>query len=1666
MLYKINQTEPQSPGGLYQITRYYDKMYHDLNDPNDELSPLNTKNPNRKDKQVRNYFFVVDRNHVIETSGRPFESEINLQFIPPPEDQVDRLPRNAIYSDFYKTTVTNAQAVKFNLPNYDTKYGGKGVYDINIFEGNFDYSQNMPNWRTPTVDMPKDFYENEDEYHTKKPWALNILDLNMSAETYTYEKYDKGADEWNTMGSSGKVDSFPKSRILNQSNNYIVTVRDKSSAGVSWQPFGKTTFDCDEKSNKSKVDFRIDNNSISAFWKIHRVNQNSETRNFYYGYDEWTQYRPGDEAGFYFINDTSGFMSPINDGAVQVVISAMNAGKTTTFQLGGPEQVGLRTTETLGALTTTTYDLTQILNDIRDGKRDGSNKKYELNEIRIGLSSPATGLRSYYLKIDNDAPAYNLARVRDPSTGDKLFDMRNVNQAQNTQNPDGSTTQSWDKFIYSLPNTFVFAQRMETLTGKVDVGETDQIAFQRVDASLNPISAWVTKRQGFVYQSSNVDLQTPFAKLKLVNLQETEIAFFCIKETDRAGNETMYFIRLCGSKYENRIRAAANAGPFYKSSVDDVNLIDDQKGAAKSWWQKTQNSNFQYVIPHLFLKDAKLGTITDINEGFFLNNPNFVFSYTIGNTGTIPTTFTRYKYGMAQSTVQDFAAYLNTMLERSVNDVVKITYKDGFGTKYYNISQIRAESAPVEHKIKIRKSGNNLDDITMEIENFTTLYNKTPQLLNLYNIGNRYRVELFPFKDGTYNSNPLDNERLFKYTLQENVFWDWTQSFNGASTIIRNYKQYGQGFVVRVTDSFGRATTIEYHGDDLTPSVKYAKSYPYMGMQYVGDPNGATITYNSNRLDLEVYRDNKLINYRELYNVVDGIDSEFTQIKITPEDNYSDTSQFEVRFKYKIIGKDEGVAPAFVYQWKFYRLLPDLTFQNINGTILNNEMGKVEYDERNNLIVPTLNGIVEVNVDNSKVITELVDKISYIQYYVDELGEEKTYEKTMRPSQERFFLDQEGIYELTLKNYAGAVRIFRFQIREVDNMDFKLFYKDKQLFESPTQFEYKKVYPTLVSPYITYKDDAKTVPADNKNLPEYMYIRNIPVYWVNAKWDRYDDPDPYEPTNPKTYNRIKPQDKTFTGMDGMLRLVPSMNNNRSLVWVEGGTNRTTEVGQIENSTVSWNIYYLFADNSGTRLYFVIACTGGADEEDDNRAEVVPQVVSGNGWINQIGDPFAANTNLYRLYRQIKNGAVSVEVTTKGTLAHPHGKPVNTLAEGICQTNVYYIDYYQNGIYGGRILHGEKLNITEQDIGEIRLEMGDWANNRQFFTDSNTSQRRDYFTIYNFAKPPLIISSKNITETITDEMLYNDFFELGTCQPPWQSTSAFFISSLVITKDGEEVFNYATKEKPESFTAPRFTEPGRYRIECEYNTGTEQGLPGGVYFVKSTHIIQLVDSGTSNFVSAFTFSGASNIRIVQVRYGNSRIDISREFGINANNPEIRSISLNEKNGSGLYRITFLVDRTNVRQSYKTTRDVYLLSLGTVSNLIELNKTAGLTHKGSVMMRFIPQSVLWSANGSANITVTLDGKKLGEYNITPTMQKKDEDGNLVDVNLEEYITREFKSSGKYQITVTAQNGTVISAEGFAIEGTMNPTLLYILLGIAAVFMGGMVIFIRMRAKMRVK
>ncbi|MDR0462135.1 MAG: hypothetical protein LBG88_02245 [Christensenellaceae bacterium] len=1646
VLVPVNQTKPETEEGLYKITRYYDMYYHESTDP------MCGPSAPREDKQVRNYYFVVDRNQVIPSLGRPFESEIELSFKPNSGNN----PRNANYKDFYTPVPTNAQEVKVNLPSNGTKYGGRPYFYLDILDGwsgvmtPFGHTGQPNPGLTPAVQQSK---------------YLNTLDVTLSAKNYS-------TDEKGDIVESAQDIPLPANNTFTQSGKYRVYVRDKSSFGISWQPYGRTTEDSDAKSNKSKIDFRIDRDEIMAFWRIKRgTNDAKDFKVSDFGGEHWTQLREGDSLMLYYKNDTEDFFSPLSDP--QFTVRTRTRGSYNIFASSPVKDKNQP--EVFGTVSTTYLDLMKHSNSTSNFAKDVADD--QIVDITAKISSPATGPRDYVLRVDNEKPVHTLTRVK---AVDKIFNQGNANQWESP----GSAV--FDNFIFSIPDNFAFTPRPDSTKpyGARDVSETDKITYQRVDESLNPIGAWMP----FDYElDPRIGAPaTPFSEYVKLSLFPDKILFFCIKETDRAGNETIFYVRLRNEGYRNVIPAKGTVGPFDKASRTEINLVGGEEKTPPAWSQKTWSNLANDYIPHIFANDITMGTITQLNDGFFAKNANFSFSYTVGPRMENETTFARYKYGTStwkpkrsntpsdviDGTVGEFHEFLRIMLEKSVDTVVNITYKDGFGTKYYKVSQLLQETnPPPKHTIKVSQTGVDNRDLLIEIENFTKLY-------DLYDMGNRYRLELF----GIDENGEWKQHSCLSATpvLQENKFYDRALSFNKNSIKLPNYLQQYAGwqgdYVIVVTDSFGRAVTTEYHGSDLTPEIRIEgitlaqyKNTPacVLGVPYVGSSAGVTVTWNESVLDLTVLKDNKVIDFQELYSYSTGIDStgKMAQLVITPEDNYLDTSSFQIIFHYKIIGRDVGA--AYVYEWRFYTLLPVLTFKNVNGNTLTDEISILNKDENGNIIVPSINGIIELTIDTSAMIDYFSgnNNITYTREYTDDLGEKQPLEtKGIRSTQTRYTFDKVGVYKVTVKSRAGAERIFNFIIKEVDNLDFKLFYTDddgntRQLLASPEMYEYDKAYPTLMNAtggisWIVIGElprDNDGVSPGSPGVPDFISRRNIPVYWVNTAWD----------TDLKLETK-----ETLASPDGNLVLVPSMNTNRGLIWVSYGDNHTNTSG-ISNATASWNIYYLFSKDTGSRLYFAIAST-----------DVTPSL---NHQMNQLTPD---SSNLYRLYRSIDGDAITVSI--------PSDKK-GMVGPGLSNTNVYYIDYYQNNIYGGRIFQGETLRIQEHDIGEIRLEMNDWAGNRQIFTDTVSGRTEDNFKIYNFAKPPLLIASKNpnatgeddaeIKETIVDEMVYNDFIELSTTPGPRDDAVGFYIYSIKVTRDGVEEWDIPRQEKkPELAAVKRFTTPGRYTIECEYNAGIDATRPGSgpsrSTIVKSTHIVQLVDSGTSSFVSAFTFSGASNIRVVQVRYGSSRVDISREFGITAATPAVKSMSLTRKNGNGLYRITFEIDATNVRESYRVTRDVYLLSLEPSDTIVGLanGKAFGATHKGSVTVKFTPQDVVWAANnGRANVTISQNGKAIANFDINgqgilrngQLLTKKDaESEEEVAIGLDEVIPSTFTNGGQYQIVVTAANGTVVFADGFSIQGGMNPAMVYISIGIVVVFMAGAVVFIRLRAKLRVK
>ena len=481
-------------------------------------------------------------------------------------------------------------------------------------------------------------------------------------------------------------------------------------------------------------------------------------------------------------------------------------------------------------------------------------------------------------------------------------------------------------------------------------------------------------------------------------------------------------------------------------------------------------------------------------------------------------------------------------------------------------------------------------------------------------------------------------------------------------------------------------------------------------------------------------------------------------------------------------------------------------------------------------------------------------------------------------------------------------------------------------------------------------------------------------------------------------------------------------------------NRTISTIPISSDTT---IYRLKTDDSDIYIFFAVTFVQSSTSFGGtitNNAETVGKKLSSN-------DDDATRL----IFNVTNNDFVTIGLANK--------------ENGAGTSNVIYTDYYYDfdgfgGMrYAGRLFHGDKLRIYAKDYGRFRFYVYDWAGNRQTFGTGDKAV--DYYTVTNLSQAPLLVNGR----IAVNGMVYNNelnlsFIAVDDPSDPQYSTirTSRHIRKLTVEHNGKQVYEYqnvSASSSTQILSPESFTENGFYRISCEYNF-TTSAIPGTITWVTSEYTVQLVSDAVP--LQSFVMSGAPNLKIVGLTWWNMNM-------LNNFPKDMTGLTLSSASGSGMWTVTVAVAADNIRPSYMMSFRVQIQPIDTRITFIDSNVTFGTSTKGVVTLTYVPRTIYEAGGGASTLTIKRNGAivaddpSTGEYSI---------DGNSS-------VAQSFSCSevGTYTVTLTNNTtGQVYFSEVFQIKkgtGAITVIFIVILVGIAA---AGVVIFLRLRRKMRVR
>lgn len=815
--------------------------------------------------------------------------------------------------------------------------------------------------------------------------------------------------------------------------------------------------------------------------------------------------------------------------------------------------------------------------------------------------------------------------------------------------------------------------------------------------------------------------------------------------------------------------------------------------------------------------------------------------------------------------------------------------------------------------------------------------------------------------------------------------------------------------LIVVTDLFGREVRIEHNGrhGNHRDFIMHGETREINNARFTGDERGVNIEFTRPVHNVQIYRDG--VEVASVINGVTRIDAAINNIS-TRNDGIighfnitPPTDTEESRWRVVIVQIQSG-RTALDQEFVFYTRIANVRFTNLSGEAIDEI---VPFGDAEDV---SLNGMVQIQISHGE--SRFTSSITVFRTFWDPTEEEfRTERQTVRSGVSRFNLTQIGTYEIVVMNTVWARQVFRFIIADVDNTTYRVFFNYEHDTRPEEQGEQLRRSPVMFN-------------FERNGHP----TRRIPQYFVRG-------------TNAQV-NAV-----STTSNNLPLEIELSLNYPREIV---GNAPIHFEDNiAFGGNNVRTFIYELRSTLTATSMYIAITAIPQNLDRISNVSIIAPPTGGGN--IRQ------ENTILHALYTTIGVNGLNVSVDTSIVGAHNSHSG-----------NVIFVDYYYNGTFAGTFLATETLTIHARNYGKFELFIRDVAGYRRSFSQTDiqgNTRNTDHFTLYNLARPPLLVNG----EIVMDGMVYNNelnlefmYFEHGT-----QNGVGMFVESIQVWRNGVELtetFTQRQSGEPPFFTSQQtaggphfwhsrnewmFTEPGAYTFDIRFR------YVAGVV-LSQRFSVQLVDASIVpvTWLESFAFIPSNNTEIETIlRNG---VDITRTF----TNAQLASLRLDSRTSVGHYEITVRI-HDNIRPSFTKEFEVFINMRHNGTGLINNTIGWGTTTTGSATIYFIPGQIrLFFPN--ATFMIFRDGSPvtLAYRNNLP----------LTSINIAEetrdYIFLPFNADGRYRVELRTHTGEVIFSDGFEITTGLSALAVIIIVALVGIVLVGAVLFFVMRNRMKVK
>lgn len=1098
---------------------------------------------------------------------------------------------------------------------------------------------------------------------------------------------------------------------------------------------------------------------------------------------------------------------------------------------------------------------------------------------------------------------------------------------------------------------------------------------------------------GFVFESDHTN--NPYLDVKTITY----------REVDRTGEGTQpatQFKLYTGADGEKRIPFATLVG-LHSNEMKYYYITEiDYAGHSTSYRVQIKGSEYANGITFI-------GAITDDGAGtqigiemhassssvsqFFLRNHSFKFEsgddyYTV--FGSNASWHIGNDVGTGSASEEKLIKALNDWINIATERGVKFSYTlyDRIGEpKTFQCYNIRENAAKIQ--LDCFQTGLSSNIIMATVTNYDDL----PSILFDENLTSLFTMKV--------------DDRTVPDASTEGYF-----SLNGTQI----QSNVNHELVITVTDPFGRTSITEYHQQAQSSIVfkVYGNTITDNGVLYVGDERGVSFSYLSTVYKALIYDGG---TGEVLSDLQSFINDNMISYTFAPNRNSTTIQQYRI----VATGRASG-AVLFDQTFAFDTRLPVVEWKNSSDQTV--EVG----DQSVNDNVPTFVSPVIFDISNSPTYVNSLDvTVSYIRTLNGDVER-----VTLRPGTQKYTFDQEGTYEVTLRNTVWAKKTFKFEIVEINDTLVLVYDDDKLLEASPSDYKYNDTYiPRYVFTTAENRDSGITYP-----------LANYQAHGLSIKVGQTSRVLAGNPISGTAYYDIN-------------------ESNRTLVW-----RLAVQTG--ENNGIP--IY-------ASPIYF--ATTGVTQGELNGNGNTM----DGNAISLRLnGNPYGTDNNFIispstTTYHEIKNSfmelhdnQVEVSLACNADLLDESGAPFY-LVKG----NVILVDCYYNGQLIKTMQYGEKFIIKQYDAGFYEFAVHDLVGNYLYFGNSsdknNILYKQERYMLAVLTKPLILINNQQPV----NGMVYNDQVELKLVDygneflskryaSDIEKDENFFRSHFCITKievqyAGSNGTTTTVTNVNGSQTAFYWSNTGSYRVRVTYNLSESISDT-----LQAEYNFQIIPAYTIR--ESFSMPIYTDVRVVAVTHDGYKVTA---VPVTKSNGDRRNVAIkdlepgdnmvfNADINSGSYVVT-LQTYNVILQDYITNTVQFNIShkANSARNYFALSSGSGTSTTGEVTLYYNPY---WLYLAQGNITIHLY-KDFVEQDVVTV--------NSSALTNSDYDLLELFSvsdAGLYTVKAYDAEGDLVYGDSWTVkaqQSTFGYIILAIVLGVAGV---GLLVFLRMRRKMTTK